>query len=540
MVVSVCVMAVGLLGATIASAGTRVFVSPKLNFTLDDLQCDDTVFGTSCVDTANPLVDLDFFKDSYTHYAIDSAYGYDVRDFDPAVAMYPRPRDGVFAEGYIAEITDTSGTVIGVHAKNDETPGYLTGMLKGEVMAGLGGLDVKAGTEHYVVMDHICNAPWMPPLIEVLKDPLTGELLNLGDYTTRMKDDGKILYQWGNFKKRPTQLRLYKQIPLPEEWKQAGANYQVKSAKLTVTHRITTSPNDQLRPEDFENEWATGLKPRYTVDAAGRWLSAVDAFEGDGDFIPAGTVLKDPAMADLTARSIDLWYGYTNAWYTSLDRDPFGGDNPRFRLKSSKFGQDIPGVEIPWYTAGSLTTSTIDVLAWGYRDPVTKEVDPNAPSPLAVSSGWFDLNDLDPLNPSDIIKDGLSYEGCPLTQDFDLMVYIKGEYSGTEIFDAQLVVEWEDPAYPGDDPPPGETEPDVITVTEAEYKSSRSVLKVVALSDAGEIANLSVTYGTLVRDMLYDPVKDEFYVTIPGVPYLDTVTVTSDLGSSITFPVSYK
>jgi hypothetical protein len=534
----VCVAATCLLVATTASAGTRAYASPKLSFTLDDLQCDDHVFGTSCVDTANPLVDPDFFKDDYTHYSIDSAYGYDVMDFDPTVAKDPRPRDGVYAEGHIAEITDESGNVIGVDAKNDKTPGYLTGMLNGEVVAGLGGLTVKAGTEHYVVMDHVCNAPWMPPLVEVLKDPDTGEFLNLGDYTTRMKDDGKILYQWGNYKKRPTQIRLYKRIPLPTEWKEAGADYQVTSAKLTITHRVTTSPNDQIRPEDFENEWASGIKPSYVVDADGRWLSAVDATEGDDDFIPAGTVLRDPALADITGRSIDQWYGYTNAWYTSLDRDPFGGDNPRYRLKSSKFGQDIPGVEIPWYTKGALTTTTIDLLAWGFRDPVTKEVDPTAPSPLAMSSGWFDYNDLDPFDPADTVKDGLSFEGCPLTDDFDLMVYIKGEYSGTEILDAQLFVEWEDPSVPDTDPPPGDVEPDTITITEAVYVSRRAVLKVEATSDAGEIADLSVVYGDVTREMAYD--DGEFEARIRGVSYLETVTVVSALGGSATATVTVR
>lgn len=537
---ALCCSAACLLAAATVNAATRVYVSPKLTFTIDDLQCDDTVFGTACLDTDNPLVDSDYFKDTLTHYAVDSAYGFAVRDFDPDVAAENQPMDGVFDEGYIAELRDENGNPIGVAVHNDETVGYLTGMMKGEIMTGLGGLTVKAGTEKYCVMDHILNAPWMPPLVEIMRDPVTDELLNLGDYTTRMKDDGKILYQWGNYKKRPTQLRLYKRIPLPDEWKEDGADYEVVSARLTVTHRITTSPNDQIRPEDYENEWASGIKPGYTVDADGRWLSDKDAWEGDGDFIPAGTVLKDPALADINGRSIDQWYGYTNAWFTSMDRDPFGGDNPRYRLKSSKFGQDIPGVEIPWYTAGQLTTTTIDLLAWGYRDPVTKVVDPDYPSPLATSSGWYDNNDLNPLDPTDTVKDGISYEGCPLTEDLDLMLYIKGEYSGTEVLDAQLVIEWDDPNYGEDDPQPPAPDADVITVSQAEYISSQSVLKVEAASDAGEIANLVVIYGNITKDMSYDGDEDIFKVGVPGVDYLDSVTIVSDLGGSVTVPVSIR
>ena len=33
-----------------------------------------------------------------------------------------------------------------------------------------------------------------------------------------------------------------------------------------VNHHITNNPNDQLRPEDLENEAATGRKPSYTIE----------------------------------------------------------------------------------------------------------------------------------------------------------------------------------------------------------------------------------------------------------------------------------
>ncbi|MBU0943641.1 MAG: hypothetical protein KJ804_07540 [Proteobacteria bacterium] len=525
-----------------ADAATRVYTSPKYIFSTADVMCDVGVFGPACLDSANPMLDADFFKDTYTHYAIDSAYGFEVRDFDPSVAMFPRPMDGLFEEGYIADIVDGNGNVIGVDCKNDPTPGYLTGMLKGEVMAGVGGLDVKAGSEHYCVMDHVNNAPWMPPLVEVMKDPETGALLNLGDYTTRQKDDGKILYQWGNFKKRPTQLRLYKQIPLPDEWKVPGANYKVTKASLTITHRITTSPNDQIRPEDFENEWASGIKPGYTVDSAGRWLSDKDAFEGDGDFIPAGTVLRDPALIDLAnGRSGDQWLGFTNAWYTSLDRDPFAGDNPRYRLKSSKFGQDIPGVEIPWYTQGAITTTTIDILAWNESDPLTYEpMNPPVPSPLSDTANWNNYLDLNPYDPADTVPDGLSWsEGAPLTPDFDLILFIKGEYSGTEVMDVQLNLEWEDPDYPLDDTPPPAAEIDTISVINAVYMSTTSVLQVKASSSAGELAALNILYGGQTYFMKWDPTKNIFYRNIPE-GYLPTLEIISGLGGSVTVDVELR
>jgi hypothetical protein len=88
------------------------------------------------------------------------------------------------------------------------------------------------------------------------------------DYTVQLKDDGKPLYGWGTIHKRPNDVRMYVKLPLPEEWKEPGADYPVTSAKLVINHKITNNPNDQVRPEDLENEAATGRKPSYTVDAS--------------------------------------------------------------------------------------------------------------------------------------------------------------------------------------------------------------------------------------------------------------------------------
>ena len=38
-------------------------------------------------------------------------------------------------------------------------------------------------------------------------------------------------------------------------------DYVVTRAELVVNHWITNNPNDQLRPEDLENEAATGANP---------------------------------------------------------------------------------------------------------------------------------------------------------------------------------------------------------------------------------------------------------------------------------------
>lgn len=404
-------MALGLvMTAAAAQAATVNFTSNHV-FNVNDVQCDKGIIGSACL--GSPVVQ----DDGLTYLPIDSSYGWFVKNFD-ASALLPKPMDGVYDDGFVANILDANGTVTGVKAQNPATGDWKTGPIKGEWMKGLGSLKAKAATEHYVVMEHLMQSPYLPTLVSGV------------DYSQRLKDDGKVLYYWGNYNQEPTPVYLYAKMALPAAWKVAGANYKVTSAKLIVDHDITNSPNDQIRPEDFENENATGILPRYTVAADGSWLSAVDSYEGgDGEFIPAGTVLRDAAGK------------YTNAWYTTLDRDPFAGSNPRYRLKSSKFGQDLPGVEITQYVAGTPTTTTIDLLS--IKDAVT-----GLPV-LADSKNWNNFLDqyTDPLTGVVIDPvDGYSVGECPLTSDFDLMIYVKGEVGKpTVVRSAQLVVEYEDP-----------------------------------------------------------------------------------------------
>ncbi|MEW6489331.1 MAG: hypothetical protein AB1578_15615 [Thermodesulfobacteriota bacterium] len=299
------------------------------------------------------------------------------------------------------------------------------------------------------------------------------------DYSLTVKDDGKVLYRWGSLHNRPTDLRLYARLPLPQEWKDnPGQAFPVYKAELHVTHWVTNNPNDQLRPEDMENEAAKGRLPEYRETQPGIWESTKDCYEGDGDFIPAGTLFKnaafavDPAnpAANPQAISADLVYGLTNAWYTSTDRDPFEWayltgtgavvgspvpnpalgtllSGPRWRLKSNKFGQDIPGLEIPAvpctpvpverenlkYTVGETTTTVINLLDWA------------GTSPLATSAGWMDASQ----NPGAVIDGdvepatGVSINGLPLTQDFDLAVYVKGDQKPTAVYSARLILEYE-------------------------------------------------------------------------------------------------
>lgn len=424
----VSAMTIGMLFAAGAAHAVSVSHTTTHVFKKEDIQCGRGIIGSTCL--GNPVV-----EGGLTYYGIDSVYGWYVKDFDPS-ALKPKPRDGVYDDGRVADILDGTGKVIGIKVQNNETGNWKTGPIGGEWAKGLGALKAKAATEKYVVMDHLMRDPADPnPLQEGI------------DYNKRMKDDGKYLYFWGNYNQEPTPVYIYAALPLPDTWKVAGANYKVTSAKLVVDHDITNSPNDQIRPEDFENENATGILPQYTTCPtapalapaacsglpAGTWVSAVDSQEGgDLEPLPAGTVLKafNPATG---------LFEYTNAWYTTLDRDPFGGPNPRYRLKSSKFGQDLPGVEIPQYKVGTPTTTTIDLLS--IKDPVT-----GLPV-LADSKNWHNFLD----EHTDIFGnydpfDGYSMEDCPLTRDLDLMLYIKGEVGKpTVVRSAQLLVTYEDP-----------------------------------------------------------------------------------------------
>jgi hypothetical protein len=386
------------------------------------------------------------------------------------------------------------------------------------------------------------------------------------DYTITLKDDGKPDYHWGTLIKRPNDIRMYARFDVPPAWTAdaPATGYPVTKALLYVTHWITNNPNDQLRPEDIENEAATGRKPSYRIDQADAaspdptatvWKSTVPCYEGDADvidteeggqdptFIGIGTYLKNTPWAytdvqlpdpcdpvtgdncyDPQPISSDLTGGFTNAFYTTINRDPFEWSyrdrtsdanlfsfigcagpiddpdyagtcqddfdqpytnianldlvsGPRWRLKANKFGQDLPGLEIPAaecspppferdnikYNVGDLTTTVVNLLDW---DTANK-----GPSPLSNSLGWTDTTvvpSADGLectllhNPFITIINADPATGCalaagtppitsnglPMSDGFDLAVYVKGDRKSTAIYSAKLVIAYEGEVVP--------------------------------------------------------------------------------------------
>ncbi len=427
---------------------------------------DPSVVCTEC----EPYVD-----GSLELYPIDSAFGFTAIDF---VGAQPRPRDGEHDEGWITDIHDpVDDAHWGVAISDERTLAFRTGALAGGWCAGAGAELVKCSTEHFVTMEHVLTCdetiPYMffDPITGEAKDPIWNacEPLDIAydvdpatldpyefdldqiafttDFSATQKDDGKLLYRWGTWDKRPTDIRLNVTIPLPEEWKGSQV-YKITRAELAVVHTVSNSPNDQIRPEDLENEAATGRLPAYEVTNDGRWVSTVDCYEGDGDFIPQGTTLRNPWFAQEDGLSEDLTEGFTNAWYTTTDREPFDTDpvsgvGPRWRFKAPKFGQDLPGVEIPIencaprplkkyeakYATGEITATVINLLDW----------EPGEASPLALSTGWMEPT----VQPMSEEHEGVTVNGVRLTDDLDLSVYVKGEHKPLRLYKAVLYVDYE-------------------------------------------------------------------------------------------------
>jgi len=512
-----------------------------------------------CPDENGPVID----KAGVTLYPVDSEFGYYIVDF---VGAQGKSRDGDYLEGFVGNIEE-EGVQVGIKISNAATETYKVKPPLGTWCQGLGGTSVKCETEHYTVMEHVLSCHEIIPYF--FADPITGEQsilstpdgsltfdcanaplddntpilvdgeptvrltdstpcedindpegcqmfpndktdmqnnIALGtDYSVQLKDDGKPLYGWGGLHKRPNDIRMYARLQLPDEWKAEGADFVVTRAELVVNHWITNNPNDQLRPEDLENEAATGRKPSYKIEgtiggADEVWKSTVPCYEGDGDvidteegandptFIDVGTFLKNSPFAldpeavpgdlpedDPYAFSSDLRGALTNAFYTTINRDPFEWSydadpdplvqdfvgsalpddtlgelvsGPRWRLKPNKFGQDLPGLEIPLvecspppflsdnikYEVGVPTTTVINLLDWA--DETT--------SPLATSKGWVDVTAnefvtvVDEVNGMPITSNGL-----PMTNDFDLAVYVKGDRKSTAVYNARLIIEYE-------------------------------------------------------------------------------------------------
>jgi len=611
---------------------------------LDGASIDDTIIcdlgSIPCPTDNGPFLD----KSGVMLYPVDSEFGFYIVDF---LGAQGKARDGDYLEGFVGNIVD-NGVQMGIQISNAATEKYKVKPPLGTWCQGLGGTSVKCETEHYSVMEHVlscyetipyffahpvtgvqsilstpdgsltfdcANAPLDDNTLvlvdglpttrlidatpcEAEDDPLGCQMfpndktdmqndIALGtDYSVQLKDDGKPLYGWGGLHKRPNDVRMYARLDLPEEWKAEGADFVVTRAELVINHWITNNPNDQLRPEDLENEAATGRKPSYSIEgtpggADEVWKTTIPCYEGDGDiidteegtvdphFIGIGTVMKntpyalDPAATpgDLQsdppyAFSSDLQGGFTNAFYTTINRDPFEWSydadpdpaiqdfvgsafpddtlgelvsGPRWRLKPNKFGQDLPGLEIPLvecspppfqsdnikYVVGTPVTTVINLLDWD---------DSEGPSPLATSKGWVDVTANEFVTVVDEINGiPITSNGLPMSNDFDLAVYVKGDRKSTAVYNAKLIIEYEGE---GPQPPP------------TDFDLALSELDVPARVVLGESTSVAVDVTN------NGPAAASGTVTLTGVSNRgDTVEFTAsftDLAAGDVFEVSWE
>ena len=495
----------------------HVFSTDDVTGTFDGLTQGDVLPGDT------PVIDFlatpKTTKEGIDLYPINSEFGFNVADFLPA-EQKDFVDDPDYAEGFAGDLTGALGEQLGIVVSDAKTDTFKTPALLGTWLSGLGGNSVKASTEHYVVMQNVLSDQKYPgdpdalyplddnlmvvggefdgqyiadilPTIEDqngdgvvdIKDVLapnesdpTQSIAVSTDYSVTLKDDGKLLYRWGNMWKKPNDIRLEVEMPLPDEWKQEDVGtgliplYKVTMAELVTNHTITNNPNDQIRPEDFENESAIGQLPTYQIisdyndDGKGPrevWVSTDDYYAGDGTLYPAGTILKDEFLADqaaansdlaaIGALSEDLAEGFTNAWYTTMDREPFTAEytpdgldydtGPRWRLQPDKYGQDLPGVVIPndpslpppptqdevKYDVGSDTTTVLNLLDW----------DENPFSPLSTSIGFQN-------NSGTVSSNGLN-----MTENFDVAFYVKGDIKPATLYDTELLMDYEEIAIAG-------------------------------------------------------------------------------------------
>ena len=502
-------------------------------FSTDDITV--TFAGDTIGSLADPLLGLDTTgangtkttqDGNTTLYPINSEFGFVVTDFDGAEQkdFFENPE---YLEGWAGDLLDEGQQQAGIVISDAPTDTFKTPALLGTWLAGLGGNTVKASTEHYVVMQNVLSDQRYPgdpeavyPLdndlkviggeydgysvtdllngvevdgvgfvdvgdvngdgVEDIKDILSPNESSIAvdiaastDYSVTLKDDGKLLYRWGNTVKRPNDVRLEVEMELPDEWSAPDSDngllplYRITAAELVTNHTITNNPNDQIRPEDYENEAAIGQLPTYAIvsdyneDGNGPrevWLTTDAYYAGDGTLYPAGTILRDDYLAEIWANSEmaalgaqDGAEGFTNAWYTTMDREPFTADydtpdnqyapgadydiGPRWRLQTDKYGQDLPSVVIPSdpsltpppskdevkYEVGADTTTVINLLDWGENV-----------SPLSISAGW--------QNEAGTVTEN----GVTLSENFDVAFYIKGDIKPATLYDTELRLNYEE------------------------------------------------------------------------------------------------
>ncbi|SNS50156.1 hypothetical protein [Antarctobacter heliothermus] len=347
---------------------SHVFSTDDVTGTYDGLTQGDIPAGDA------PIVDFTavptITKEGVMLYPVDSEFGFYVTDF---LGAEDKIRDYDYGEGFVGDLTGSAGEQLGLVVSDAPTDTFKTPAVLGTWLSGLGGNTVKASTEHYAVMQQVLSDQAYPddpsavyaldddlillsqnplwdgqhvadllanPIVYGVTDKNDDGVLNIedllnpnestisydiaysSDYSVTMKDDGKLLYRWGNLIKRPNDIRLEATLDLPDEWNEVDSGtgllplYKVTSAELVTNHTITNNPNDQIRPEDFENEAAIGTLPTYSIvtdynlDGNGPrevWVTTDDYYAGDGTMYPAGMPVTARCIRRAPSSRMKTW-----------------------------------------------------------------------------------------------------------------------------------------------------------------------------------------------------------------------------------------
>lgn len=279
---------------------THVFSTDDISGTFDGLtQGTVPVGGTPVIDfTATPMVT----SSGIELYPINSQFGFNVTDFVGA-EQKDFFLDPEYEEGFAGDIVDPiTGAQLGLAVGDAPTDTFKVPAKLGTWLSGMGTMKAQASTEHYSVKQNILSDqkyPGDPDALYPLDDnlmiiggdyngqfvadvlPIVGDgngdgdgdvnLLDVldpnetevgeniavpNDYSVTLKDDGKLLYRWGNMIQKPNDVRIEASIELPDEWEEIDPDsgltklFKVTSAELVTRHAITNNPNDQIRPED--------------------------------------------------------------------------------------------------------------------------------------------------------------------------------------------------------------------------------------------------------------------------------------------------
>ena len=257
-------------------------------------------------------------KEGVTLHPIDSEFGFYVDDFNEAIQ---KELDGDYAEGWAGDLV-IGGEQVGVvrvrftdrYLQDSGGSGHLAGRASAETPSRPRPSTTRScrmsfptrnypgdPDADYALDDNLIllsqNAAWdgstsptFLPIPRPRRNDKNGDgvldirdLLNPNestieydiaystDYSVTMKDDGKLLYRWGNTIKRPNDIRMEAELPLPDEWTRAGNPdaltklFQITRPNWSCITRSRTTPTTRSDPRTSRTNPRSARLPTYEI-----------------------------------------------------------------------------------------------------------------------------------------------------------------------------------------------------------------------------------------------------------------------------------